>query len=118
VAIWGIGFPDRPYNLRNIGLDRLIDFLKNDPVYGGYAVMLGVPFAWRSLNADCLPDPYLHTLIKQADIILPWNVQRYSPLLHNDMDRFRDNLIEDQAWCRANKIAYVPCVYPGLAGIT
>jgi hypothetical protein len=115
VAIWGIGFPDRPYNLRNIGLDRLIDFLKNDPVYGGCAVMLGVPTAWRTLNADCLPDPYLHTLIKQADIVLPWTVQRYSPLLHNDMDRFRDNLIEDLAWCRANKQEYVPCVYPGFS---
>lgn len=27
VAIWGIGFPDRPYNIRNIGLERLINFL-------------------------------------------------------------------------------------------
>jgi hypothetical protein len=115
VAIWGIGFPDRPYNLRNIGMDRLIDFLKNDPVYGGCAVMLGVPTAWRTLNADCLPDPYLHTIIKQADIVLPWTVQRYSPLLHNDMDRFRDNTIDDIAWCRANNIEYVPCVYPGFS---
>jgi hypothetical protein len=31
VTIWGIGFPDRPYNIRNIGLERLLDFLKNDP---------------------------------------------------------------------------------------
>jgi hypothetical protein len=115
VAIWGIGFPDRPYNLRNIGMDRLIDFLKNDPVYGGCAVMLGVPTAWRTLNADCVPDPYLHTIIKQADIVLPWTVQRYSPLLHNDMDRFRDNTIDDIAWCRANNIEYVPCVYPGFS---
>ncbi len=77
--------------------------------------MLGVPTAWRTLNADCLPDPYLHTLIKQADIVLPWTVQRYSPLLHNDMDRFRDNTIDDQIWCRQNNIDYVPCVYPGFS---
>ena len=31
VAIWGLGFPDRPYNIRNIGIEKLIDFLKNDP---------------------------------------------------------------------------------------
>jgi len=115
VTIWGVGFPDRPYNSRNIGLERLIDFLKNDPVYGGCSVMLGVPTAWRTLNADCLSDPYLHTLIKQADIVLPWTVQRYSPLLHNDMDRFRDNTIDDQNWCRQNNIDYVPCVYPGFS---
>ncbi|MCK4990602.1 MAG: xylosidase, partial [Bacteroidales bacterium] len=42
VTIWGVGFPDRSYNIREIGLNRLIDFLKNDPVYGGCSVMLGV----------------------------------------------------------------------------
>ena len=115
VTIWGIGFPDRPYNIRNIGLERLIDFLKNDPVYGGCSIMLGVPAFWRTLNADCISDPYLHDIIRLTDIILPWNVQRYSPLLHNDMDRFRDNLLEDQKWCRQNNIDYVPCVSPGFS---
>lgn len=115
VAIWGIGFPDRPYNIRNIGIERLIDFLQNDPVYGGCAVMLGVPNAWRELRGDCINDPYLHTLIKQADIVLPWSVQRYSPLLHNDMDRYRDDLLADMEWCRENHVDYVPCVYPGFS---
>lgn len=115
VTIWGIGFPDRPYNTRNIGLERFIDFLKNDPVYGNCSVMLGVPTAWRELNADCLNDPYLHDLIRQCDIVLPWTVQRYSPLLHNDMDRLRDNTIADIQWCRQNKVDYVPCVYPGFS---
>ncbi|HMF70075.1 MAG TPA: glycoside hydrolase family 71/99-like protein [Flavitalea sp.] len=115
VTIWGIGFPDRPYNIRNIGLERLIDFLKNDPVYGGCSIMLGVPAFWRTLNADCISDPYLHDIIRLTDIVLPWNVQRYSPLLHNDMDRFRDNLLEDQKWCRQNNIDYVSCVSPGFS---
>ncbi|MHA4809663.1 glycoside hydrolase family 71/99-like protein [Flavitalea flava] len=115
VVIWGIGFPDRPYDIRNIGLERLIDFFKNDPVYGGCAVMLGVPTFWRDLNADCIHDPYLHTIIRQADIVLPWMVQRFSPLLHNDMDRFRDQLTGDMEWCRKNKLEYVPCVCPGFS---
>lgn len=115
VAIWGVGFPDRPYNIRNIGLTRLLDFLKNDPVYGGCAVMLGVPTFWRDLNADCLPDPYLHELIKLSDIVLPWTVQRFSPLLHNDMDRYRDLILEDIKWCAYNKIDYAPCVCPGFS---
>ena len=50
VTIWGVGFPDRSYNIRNIGLQRFIDFLKNDPQYGGCAVMLGVPTFWRELK--------------------------------------------------------------------
>ena len=115
VAIWGVGFPDRPYNTRNIGIDRLIDFLKNDPEYGGCSVMLGVPTFWRDLNSDCVPDPYLHEIIRQVDIVLPWMVQRFTPLLHNDMDRYRDVIIEDIKWCRANGIDYVPCVTPGFS---
>lgn len=115
VAIWGVGFPDRPYDIRNIGLDRLIDFLKNDPQYGGCAVMLGVPTFWRDLNADCIHDPYLHDLIRSADIVLPWMVQRFTPLLHNDMDRYRDIIIDDIKWCRVAGIDYVPCVCPGFS---
>lgn len=115
ITIWGVGFPDRPYNIRNIGIARFIDFLKNDPEYGGCAVMLGVPTFWRDLNADCNPDPYLHELIRQADIVLPWTVQRFSPLLHNDMDRYRDVMLADIKWCKENGVAYVPCVYPGFS---
>lgn len=115
VAIWGLGFPDRPYNLRNIGIQRLIDFLKNDPKYGGCSIMLGVPTFWRELNSDCVNDPYLHQIIKQADIVLPWMVQRFSPLLHNDMDRYRDVMLGDMKWCSENNVDYVPCVCPGFS---
>jgi hypothetical protein len=115
VAIWGVGFPDRPYNTRNIGIERFIDFLQNDPVYGGCAVMLGVPTFWRTLEADCLPDPYLHEVIRSVDIVLPWMVQRFSPLLHNDMDRYRDVILGDIEWCREAGIDYVPCVTPGFS---
>ncbi len=115
VAIWGVGFPDRPYNIRNIGLERLMDFLHNDPVYGGCAVMLGVPTFWRALESDCVNDPYLHTLIRQADIIMPWTIQRFTPLLHNDMDRFRDLVQGDIVWCKENGVDYVPAVTPGFS---
>jgi hypothetical protein len=115
VTIWGVGFPDREYNIRNIGIARFIDFLKNDPEYGGCSVMLGVPTFWRDLNADCNPDPYLHEVIKQCDIVMPWAVQRFSPLLHNDMDRYRDVILSDIKWCKDNGVDYAPCVCPGFS---
>jgi hypothetical protein len=115
VVIWGVGFPDRPYDIRNIGLKRFMDFLKYDPVYGGCSVMLGVPTFWRDLNADCVHDPYLHELIREADLIMPWMVQRFTPLLHNDMDRYRDVILGDIKWCRENNVDYVPCVCPGFS---
>lgn len=115
VTIWGVGFPDRPYNIREIGLNRLIDFLKNDPVYGGCAVMLGVPTYFRELNKDCLPDPYLHEIIESADIVLPWMVQRFTPLVHHPMDHLRDHVIEDIKWAKERGVDYVPIAYPGFS---
>lgn len=115
VTIWGVGFPDRPYNIREIGLNRLIDFLKNDPVYGGCTVMLGVPTYFRELNKDCNPDPYLHELIESADIVLPWMVQRFTPLVHKPMDHLRDHIIEDIKWTQERGVDYVPIAYPGFS---
>lgn len=115
VVIWGLGFPDRPYDIREIGVNRLIDFLKNDPVYGGCSVMLGVPTYFRELNKDCLPDPYLHQLIRSADIVLPWMVQRFTPLLHKDDERYRDHIMDDIAWCKEQGVDYVPIIYPGFS---
>jgi hypothetical protein len=115
VTIWGIGFPDRSYNIREIGINRLIDFLKNDPIYGGCSVMLGVPTYFRELDKDCLPDPYLHDVIRTADIVLPWMVQRFTPLLHQDEIRYRDHVMADIKWCQDNKVDYVPLVYAGFS---
>ena len=115
VAIWGVGFPDRSYNIRNIGLDKLIDFLKNDPDYGGCSVMLGVPTYFRDLKTDCLPDPYLHEIMAKADVIMPWMVQRFTPLLHNEMVRFANEVKADLAWCAERHLDYAPCVYPGFS---
>mgnify|MGYP007006690478 CR=1 FL=1 len=98
VAIWGVGFPDRPYDTRKIGINRLIDFMKNDPVYGGCSVMFGVPTYFRELNKDCLPDPYLHEIIKSVDIVLPWMGQRFTPLVHKPMDNIREHVIADITW--------------------
>ncbi|MFY0626738.1 MAG: xylosidase [Reichenbachiella sp.] len=115
VTLWGIGFPDRPYDIRKAGINKLIDFLKNDPQYGGCSVMIGIPTYFRELNKDCLPDPYLHEIIESVDIVLPWMVQRFTPLLHKDEERYRDHVIDDIAWCKERNVDYVPLVYPGFS---
>lgn len=115
VTIWGLGFPDRSYDIRDIGINRLIDFLKNDPVYGGCSVMLGVPTYFRELNKDCLPDPYLHELIESADIVLPWMVQRFTPLVHKPMDHLRDHVMMDIEWAKEHGVDYAPIICPGFS---
>jgi hypothetical protein len=115
VTIWGLGFPDRPYNIHNIGIEKLIDFLKNDPEYGGCSVMLGVPAYFRDLKVDTLPDPFLQQIMASADVIMPWMVGRFTPLLHNEMARYATQVKADLAWCRDRKLDYAPCVYPGFS---
>ncbi|MGN6553376.1 MAG: glycoside hydrolase family 71/99-like protein [Verrucomicrobiota bacterium] len=113
VAIWGLGFPDRPYKLQDIGIEKLLDFLKNDPDYGGCSVMLGVPTYFRELKRDCLPDPYLHAVMAKADVIMPWFVQRFSSVKTGDLKRYEEQVKADLAWCEERKLDYAPLVYPG-----
>ncbi len=115
VTIWGVGFPDRDYNIHKIGLEKLIDFLKNDPQYGGCSVMLGVPTYFRNLSADTVADPYLHKLMAKADVIMPWMVGRFSSSLYADKDRYGAQITADIKWCAERKLDYAPCVYPGFS---
>ena len=115
VAIWGVGFPDRPYSMRDIKLAEFMDFLKNDPVYGGCSVMLGVPTHWRALDRDCVKDAYLHELVRKADLVMPWMVGRFTPLRGGEMNRYYDMVSGDLAWCKAAGVDYVPLVYPGFS---
>lgn len=111
VTIWGAGFNDnRKYGLNEV--KKIVDFLKNDPQYGGCSVMLGVPTHWRTLKNDTQPDTLLHTIIKSVDIVQPWMVGRYN---EDSYPTFRASIVEDIAWCKKNSVDYVPVVYPGFS---
>jgi predicted alpha-1,2-mannosidase len=103
VAVWGVGFPGRPYGLK--GAEKIIDFLKKDPVYGGCAVLLGVPTYWRTLDNDAIKDPQLHDLLRKADIVQPWFVGRYNK---DSYPKFKERVADDIRWCTQNKLDYVP----------
>ncbi|HBT77563.1 MAG TPA: xylosidase/arabinosidase [Planctomycetaceae bacterium] len=113
VAVWGIGFNDnRRYTLKEC-MD-LITFLREDPVYGGFCVMIGVPTYWRDLKIDTVDDPFLHEIIRKADIVSPWAVDRYhSP--EKALEHVTTVTKPDIAWCRENKVEYLPVVFPGFS---
>lgn len=111
VAVWGAGFNDgRKYGLKEVG--KIVDFLKNDPVYGGCSVLLGVPTWWRELKYDTQDDTMLHTLIKKVDIVHPWFVGRYN---EETYPGFKDRIKDDLAWCKKYNLDYAPVVYPGFS---
>jgi hypothetical protein len=113
VAVWGIGFDDgRKYTLAEC--ERLIDFLRTDEKYGGFAVMIGVPTGWRTLDADSVGDRALQKIMAKADIISPWTVGRYKSL--EDVESHAASRWKpDLAWCRENGKEYLPVVFPGFS---
>lgn len=113
VAVWGIGFNDgRAYTLKEC--DRLVEFLKRDPQYGGNTLMLGVPTGWRRQDRDAITDPALHATLLKADIISPWTVGRYNSSQSVARHATKD-WQPDLAWCRQRGQEYLPVAFPGFS---
>ena len=113
VTVWGIGFSDRLYTLSECR--SLIDFLKNDPNYGGNTVMIGVPSYWRTLTRDCVNDVNVTQIALAADIISPWSVGRFNNNTTALTDYLNNVWIPDVNWCRTNNKEYLPVVFPGFS---
>jgi hypothetical protein len=113
VSVWGIGFNDRRrYTLAQCL--ELITFLKDDPVYGGNTVMIGIPTYWRTLTSDTVSDPLLHEIAKKADIISPWAVGRFHNLA--DVQKYlNETAPKDLAWCKEQKKEFLPVAYAGFS---
>ncbi len=113
VAVWGVGFSKgRKYSLEEC--EQLVRFLKEDPVYGGNTVMLGLPTGWRTLTRDAVADEKLHEIVRLADIVSPWTVGRYKK-----PDQVRKHakttIAADIEWCSENGMAYLPVAFPGFS---
>lgn len=114
VAVWGIGFPDRSYTLQECA--ALIDFLKNDPLYGGCTVMIGIPSYWRTGTGDSVSDPYRFEVFLKADILSPWAVGRFGSSYPSELDNYTNNVwIQDKIWCNQNHKDYLTVAFPGFS---
>ncbi len=108
IALWGVGFSDH----RRYGLDaceRLVAYFKGE----GCAVLLGVPFYWRSLKADTAPDARLLAVLRKADVIHSWSVGRFGD--EKGVRRAEEVWRDDAAWCRTNGLTFMPVVFPGFS---
>jgi len=110
LAIWGVGFNDgRKYTIADI--QKLVGTIKGPAKK--VSVLLGVPYYWRTLTKDTENSTALHTLIKSADVIMPWAVGRYNASTYANVAGV--TLAGDIAWCKTNKIDYAPLVFPGFS---
>ena len=113
VAVWGIGFNDNhTYTLDEC--IKLIDFLKNDPNYGGCTIVVGLPTWWQSQFNDCVDDKKIRQIALAADIISPWTIGRFDQ--KEDVPGFARNIwTEDLDWCKKNDKEYMPVIWPGFS---
>jgi hypothetical protein len=110
VVLWGVGFNDnRKYTISDV--QNVISMVKDTT--NKVSVMLGVPYYWRTLNNDTENNSLLHTVIKSADIIMPWAVGRYNSGSYSNIAE--STLSGDISWCKTNKVDYVPLVFPGFS---
>ncbi len=115
VCIWGVGFSDgRQYSLEEI--ERIVRFLKDDPVYGGNTVLIGVPSFWRARHRDAVDDPKFDEIIGLADIISPWSVGRYTDTAH--LRQFAAKVwAPDLIEAKKSGKKYLPVIFPGFSWV-
>jgi hypothetical protein len=66
------------------------------------------------MNRDAISDPKLIQVLKMADVICPWTVGRYTNT--NGAAAYARNILKpDIEWCSAQKIDYLPVVFPGFS---
>jgi len=112
VAFWGIGSGTRSSGHIPEIYD-IIDFVKNDPEYGGCSVHIGIPSRWRTLGSDTRGDARLHDVIRNVDVVHPWLVGRFNT---DTYDEFLEEHIKgDIEWCREHGKSYAPTVFPGFS---
>ena len=110
LAIWGVGFNDnRRYTIADA--QTLINRIKGPEKR--IAVLLGVPYYWRTFGNDTEKSDLLHDVIRSCDIVMPWAVGRYNGNSYSNIAAAA--LAGDMVWCVQNKIDYVPGVFPGFS---
>jgi hypothetical protein len=112
IAFWGISAGTRESGHIPEIYD-ILDFVRNDPVYGGCSVHLGIPSRWRTLGSDTKGDPRLHDVLKQVDVIHPWLVGRFNEDSYDDF--LKEHIIGDIQWCKEMGKSYAPTVFPGFS---
>ena len=113
VVLWGLGFSGRRDPLLDDGL-KFVQFLKNDPVYGGNVVMIGVPWQWRTTDTALIPFAKMKALIAAADIVSPWSVG--GPHTPEEIPKKYETVVRpDIEWCKAHDKEYMPVVFPGFS---
>ncbi len=109
ISLWGL-FADRPWTPGFFG--KVIDLLKNDPVYGGFTVIVGCENFWRTGQGNKYDE--LRAALKKADVVSPWTPGRFNTIAEGQAF-VEDKHVPDLAWCRENGLDFLPVISPGFS---
>src|SRR5262249_9903726 len=79
VGVWGLGIGDSAHPATPTIAQEIINFFKNDTIYGGNTVLGGVARGWRDQSGGST-DPAWASIYRSFDIISPWTVGSYGDL--------------------------------------
>jgi hypothetical protein len=111
IAIWGLGFSDRPGTAAQA--NEIISHFKNNQL----TVLGGVPTHWRTPgdpNSDAKPGLGWAEVYTSLDVVSPWSVGRYSNEAESD-SFMRRQIIPDLNMLSSRGIDYMPVVFPGFS---
>ena len=113
IAIWGLGFADRPGTPAEAR--QILDFFQNNPDPKYRAVVLGgVPIFWRERQGIAHTDPAWDDYYCALDIISPWTVG--VAVSDAEVDNYyRNTVLADMTRARGCGAEFMPVVYPGTA---
>ncbi len=112
VAIWGLGFLDRPADASCA--QTLIDWFRNANKKYQATLLGGVPAGWRDLSHDSKTQKEWAKVYRSFDVISPWTVGRMIDL--RTADYFAEQYIKpDLKECKNMGIDYLPVVFPGFS---
>ncbi|WP_288640289.1 glycoside hydrolase family 71/99-like protein [uncultured Coprobacter sp.] len=108
VAVWGVGFPGRSYDVEDAA--KLVKEIRKR----GYSVMLGTPARWlpKEGKTPSASQVELLDLIKECDIVMPWFVGWYNDKVYLNMQPI---IAEHLDWCNKNGVDYAPLAFPGFS---
>jgi hypothetical protein len=114
VVIWGLGFDSDKREFSPGLAHQIIDFLQDDPIYGGNYCIGGVPTGWRTLSRDSRTDPEWANVYRRWDALCPWTVGRYGD--PNGVSQHKNDYWDpDVGETQSLGIEYLPVVWPGFS---
>lgn len=111
LAIWGLGFTDRPGSVAQA--TELITWLRTGaPAHLRTWLVGGVPFYWRNGNTDSKPG--FANVYGAFDAISPWSVGRFDST--GGFDSKKSQVVDgDATKTKAAGQGYAPVVWPGFS---